>query len=126
MIERKGIYSIEEVFAHVYSKGQFSRNRDLRKHSFDGDVIKMTSQRYKVFKFKGYVCTACGLVGEYFAKERYEGHNRYHFNLYGHDKNGKEVLLTKDHIIAKANGGSNCLDNMQCMCSPCNSTKGCK
>lgn len=34
------------------------------------------------------------------------------------------ILLTKDHIIPKANNGKNELSNYQCMCQQCNLEKG--
>ena len=46
----------------------------------------------------------------------------WHLNLYGlRDK--KEVMLTVDHIIPKARGGSNELHNLQVLCEPCNVAK---
>jgi 5-methylcytosine-specific restriction endonuclease McrA len=37
---------------------------------------------------------------------------------------GTTDLLTIDHIIARARGGSNDLDNLQVLCRSCNSSKG--
>lgn len=45
-------------------------------------------------------------------------------NLYGYDKDGNEVLMTKDHIVPKSLGGRNCLENYQTMCCVCNCNKG--
>jgi len=40
----------------------------------------------------------------------------YHFNLYAIDENGNEVMMTKDHILAKARGGKDKIDNFQSCC----------
>ena len=92
--------------------------------SFDGHMVKMTSQRYQLFKTKGVTCVECGLVGEFFGLEKNRGQEgeRYHFNLYG-IRDGQEVLMTKDHIMPKSKGGLNTLDNYQVMCFDCNMEK---
>lgn len=70
-------------------------------------------------------CVHCGLVGTYFAVEKHHASDKsWHFNLYGVDASGKEVMITSDHIIPKSKGGSNNLPNRQPMCSPCNTAKG--
>lgn len=89
---------------------------------FDGDVIQMSSMRYKVFK-ESLVCCNCGAVGSRFYKEKTEVTNRrFHLNLYA-VVDGKEVLMTKDHIIPKSKGGPDTLDNLQTMCIICNEAK---
>lgn len=40
------------------------------------------------------------------------------------DENGKEVLMTKDHIIPKSKGGADDISNYQTMCERCNEAKG--
>ena len=45
-----------------------------------------------------------------------------YFNLYAID-NGHEVLMTKDHIIPIAQGGSDDYENYQTMCAICNNIK---
>lgn len=121
--ERKGIYSLDAVFAHTPDKS-FGVSKAL-KAEFDGDMISMTSSRYMLFK-RSVCCVRCGLNGEYFAKERsiYQPEAGFHFNLYGTNAKGEEVMLTKDHIIPKSKGGKNNLSNYQTMCSPCNNKKG--
>lgn len=123
MLERKAIYSIEEVYNKVCS--QLMATRSKPKVDFDGDLIKANSQRLQVFFTKGMTCMYCGVRGSFFAKERTKGtQDAYHLNLYGILPNGEEVLMTKDHIIPKSKGGRNCLENYQCMCSRCNEMKG--
>ena len=39
------------------------------------------------------------------------------------DKNGKAVLLTKDHIYPKSKGGLNNIKNYQVLCEKCNAIK---
>jgi 5-methylcytosine-specific restriction endonuclease McrA len=51
-------------------------------------------------------------------------HDRYHFNLYGYNERGEEIMLTKDHIIPKSKEGKNDIDNYQTMCCKCNWKKG--
>ena len=46
-----------------------------------------------------------------------------HFNLYAVE-DGRYVLMTKDHILAKARGGTDELYNYQTMCCTCNNLKG--
>lgn len=120
---RKEIYSVEEVLAKSVPS---STPKDMCKIDWDGDLIKMNSQRYEVFKTRGTTCVDCGIIGLFFAKERTEKCPTYHFNLYAIDEDGKEILMTKDHIIAKSNGGPNKLENYQTMCTHCNFEKGVK
>lgn len=118
---RKSKYTISEVqqalISHMFDKR-------TSRIMFDGDEIKANSQRYQLFFTKGFKCARCGIEGEFFAKERYPNSSRYHLNLYAIDKNGKEVLMTKDHIIPASKGGKNILSNYQTLCTVCNSAKG--
>lgn len=106
-------YSIEEVIPYI---GNYMK-------LYDEHLISMKSQRYQVFS-KSCTCVDCGIKGKYFVKERSGNAERFHFNLYGVDKNGEEVLMTKDHIIPKSKGGKNTIDNYQTMCTKCNTKKG--
>jgi hypothetical protein len=128
--ERNGIYTLDEVFTQIGNSWA----------EFDGDFIKITSDRYQVFR-ESLVCVRCGITGMYFAKERsakkvrkqlkggkfetsFRGTGRtWHFNLYGL-QNGKEVMLTKDHVLPKSKGGGNDLSNLCTMCMTCNTEKG--
>lgn len=124
--ERKGLYRLEDVFAHI--------NEDPSVYVlFDSDPIRMSSERYALFN-QNVVCVRCGVSGLYFAKERaiYVDRNtgrfwptshHFHFNLYGRNRHGHEVMLTKDHILPRAHGGKDELANYQSLCSPCNSRK---
>jgi len=92
---------------------------------YDGNKVKLFSLRLRTFANHGTCCANCGLCGHFFALERHVGsQGRYHFNLYGHDEEGNEILFTKDHILPKAKGGPDSLKNMQTMCIICNHLKG--
>ncbi len=116
---RKGVYPIDTVFNTLEDFMYLKKDTEV---DFDGDKIKASSQRYKVFK-KSSVCCKCGLRASFFAKERNLDSKRFHLNLYGIDENGNEVLFTKDHIIPKSKGGRNILSNYQTMCEICNEKK---
>ena len=92
---------------------------------FLGNSVKMTSMRYRLFATKGLKCVKCGIEGSFFSLEKChsEKSDRFHFNLYGIDKKGRPVLMTKDHIQPKAKGGLNSLKNLQTMCVNCNAKK---
>lgn len=129
-IRRKTRYEPEVIFAHL---DEFKKDeqrfiaRDgvdgMPTHfRLDGDYIKGNNKnRYRTFQ-KSLTCAGCGLVGEYFFKERYPDSSTWHLNLYG-VKNGEEVLFTKDHIRPKSKGGGNTLNNLQTMCYECNHDK---
>ena len=76
-------------------------NYDYRGEDKDGSPIYVHDQIYPTLTFRGTV--------------------KLHGCL---DENGNEVLMTKDHIWAKANGGKSNLANYQTMCHPCNHAKG--
>ena len=120
-LERKGIYSISEVRDTVKDHLFDERKSYVE---LDGDDIKANSQRYQTFFTKGIECVCCGIEGKFFAKERSPGDGHYHLNLYAIDENGREILMTKDHIIPKSKGGPNTLSNYQPMCVICNKRKG--
>jgi len=112
--ERKGVYSLDAIFDNI-DKSQFD---------YDGDIINVQSARYRLFA-KSVVCVKCGIAGSFFAKERHApSKGRYHFNLYAVREDGKEILMTKDHIVPRAKGGKDTDSNYQTMCSPCNQKKG--
>lgn len=69
----------------------------------------------------------CGIEGVFIAKERdwtAQKGSKFHFNLYAITPDGKEVQMTKDHIIPKSLGGPNHPDNYQTACATCNKKKG--
>ncbi len=47
-----------------------------------------------------------------------------HLNLFHVNRKGLWVLMTQDHIFPKHAGGSNGIENLQTMCTQCNSFKG--
>lgn len=131
-LHRIGIYKIEEVLPYVKFTKISTGKGDSRCNKTYGDYhVKMNSSRYQLFATKGLECIKCGLKGQYFALEQtWEVFNKNgssaHFNLYAIDSEGDEVLMTKDHILPKAQKGSEKLDNLQTMCCICNEEKGLK
>lgn len=121
MIRDNKKYSIEEVLNKVDTSKSLKYKA---KEDFDGDMIKVTSLRLYTFKEKGIKCVTCGIEGQYFVKEKTINDKSYHFNLYGINEDGEEVLITKDHIIPSSQGGKDRLENMQTMCKICNKAKG--
>jgi hypothetical protein len=83
--------------------------------------VKMNQDRYLLFR-QNSECVSCGLRGSRAFLESHKGDSSPHINLYG-EHEGKLVLMTKDHIRAKACGGEDCLSNYQTMCSTCNTLK---
>lgn len=121
MIRNEKKYPVNFIFSNIIEgnlKQKFRRD-------MDGDLINMGSDRYKVFQ-RSCICVECGIEGTYFLKEKHISKEPYHFNLYGVNDDGQEILMTKDHIIPKSQGGKNHLDNYQTMCTKCNAMKGTK
>lgn len=84
--------------------------------------VNMGSLRYQTFA-RSLQCSVCGLTGSVMVLERDHGKSCMpHFNLYAIE--GEDmVLMTKDHILPRAKGGKDHLDNMQTMCAICNGLK---
>jgi len=89
------------------------------------DVAKPSATRLKMFASGQIACVACGIRGDHFHIERHKNDKVMPFsvNLYGW-RGDKEILMTWDHVLPKSLGGSNRLENAQCMCTECNGEKG--
>ena len=79
---------------------------------------QITSKRFKYVMRIGECCVECGLKRDHVALGIDNGGNK-HWDLYAADG----TLLTIDHIVPKAKGGSDKKENYQLMCSPCNHKK---
>lgn len=82
------------------------------------------SRRMQLYHLKGTSCVSCGLEGDMVHEEREWKHATIHFNVYHVAPDGKETMITNDHILAKSLGGTNDFDNLQPMCARCNGKKG--
>lgn len=116
--DRLGIVPLDVVLPAIRDKG-------IKRIEVQGVSVKVEGLRLETFAHKGLVCGHCGLEGKFFAIERPATNPppTYHLNLYALDAEGDEVLMTQDHVLAKANGGKNHLSNSQTLCGPCNWTK---
>lgn len=113
-----GEFSPEDVFPFI------TVEESKREYVINGVTysVRMNSDRYHVFKANPK-CVACGMVGTRMILDINPGDQSPHFNLYG-EEDGRLVLMTKDHILAKSKGGQDALDNFQTMCCTCNNLKG--
>lgn len=97
----------------------------VKNFTFKGHKVNLTSITLKIIKRRPY-CTYCGC----FASKAYiclDGAMGNPFIGIYCLRGGREVLLTKDHIIAIADGGSKYgMKNLQTLCYDCNSAKGSK
>lgn len=111
----------------------FSKERLLFKffHSYQIDNVnqflnpKITLQNVakslKFFHQKGTTCQHCQTEGIYVVSGLYRGGSitkktRLLFNE-------NFIMMTKDHILAKANGGTSDMKNLQTLCAICNNKK---
>jgi len=115
-------YELQHVLPHIRA----ARTGGPERIELDGELVAVTSVRLQTFAFKGTRCVSCGIEGLRFRKVRtHPSDTRPHINLYAAGQSDLiEVLMTKDHIIPRARGGSDALSNMQTMCFRCNERKG--
>ncbi len=122
---RKETVPVQEVLPKI----QFTpRELNAQSHpeclkTIAGDLINMTSLKLQTFAKDGIRCRICGCKGVYFAKEKYPDEPYYHLNLYAL-KDGREVLMTRDHVVPQSKGGRDRLNNFQTLCQECNKKKG--
>jgi hypothetical protein len=121
---RKEIMPVNHILPHIiFTPKELSANSHPEALvSIGGDLVNMTSIKLQTFKKNGVRCRICACKGSYFAKEKYAGEPYFHLNLYA-AKDGREVLMTKDHIIPVAKGGRDRLNNFQTLCVDCNKKK---
>lgn len=75
--------------------------------------------RLRVFANKGLQCEYCPAEGTKFVlAQDYNGGK--HYDIYTADNQ----LMTVDHVLSRAKGGSEDLDNLVPCCTSCNSLKG--
>jgi 5-methylcytosine-specific restriction endonuclease McrA len=86
-----------------------------------GHKVKVSTLRLQSFKLHGTACVTCGIAGAAFFVER-TNQETPHLNLYTADN----ILMTRDHIVATADGGLDTIENSQTMCFPCNFAKDSK
>lgn len=121
---RIGKFSISDVLDHVPPFTAKLIGSVVKEYL--GKLVNMESHRYYCFLHSGIACVSCGLKASFFGLETHKKQKteNFHFNLYGINEAGEEILFTKDHIIAKKNGGKNHPVNYQTMCEECNRNKG--
>lgn len=120
------IVSPEYVFEHFVdeSSGVKCESGDIFSETLGKKFnVYKNSQRYLLFKRSGCTCVSCGMIADKcILIAEPDGSNRGHFEFVG-TKNDKYVIMTKDHIIPRALGGKDVLENYQPMCQECNVEK---
>lgn len=111
LIEKLPLSIIKETYRRKKSKTKIGEYEVERK-----------DDRYLNFIINGFKCAKCGLEGKYANLECNKKLGN-HLNVYAIDKNGKEILLTKDHIYPKSKGGLDSIKNYQVLCERCNNNK---
>lgn len=113
-----GEFNLDEVMPHI-TEAESKRDYHVGEHTY---TVRMNSDRYFVFKDNPR-CVSCGLEGTKMILDMNPGDNSPHFNLYA-EEDGRYVLMTKDHVLAKACGGTDELSNYTTCCAICNNLKG--
>lgn len=125
-MRRLAVFTPEDVLSHADPKAPRKDYPDLEGREWS---VKMCSQRYSTFQ-RSLSCACCGITGSVMILEwqlRGDGSEpkvqQPHFNLYAVTPDGL-ILITKDHILPKSQGGQDILSNYQTMCELCNTLKG--
>lgn len=107
--------SVEEICEIIRGK--------TKSYRIAGRTVLVEGVRLETFAYRGTDCICCGRKGLFWAID-HNAHFGYHLNLYTRNSNGREVLMTRDHAIAKSFGGPETVENMNPMCERCNKMRG--
>jgi len=114
--KRIGEFTIEEVLPYI------TEYESYKTYTVNGQKYEVRMNIDKYFVFLEHIhCAACNLEGTKMMLEL-STEDIPHFNLYGVD-NGKLVLMNRDHVLARANGGRNHKNNYITTCLLCNNLK---
>lgn len=113
--KRAGLVSIKMAVLAI-------KDKTTATAQFCGHTVKTKGLRLRTFAEDGVVCSACKLKANYFAVEN--NSSGWHLNLWGVNAEGREILFTHDHTVARCLGGEDKRSNTTTMCSPCNNAKG--
>lgn len=83
--------------------------------------IQNVPRSLKFFLQKGTKCQYCQTEGIYVVSGIYRGGCTVKKTRLLFDENF--VMMTRDHILAKANGGKSVMENLQTLCATCNVRK---
>jgi len=113
-----GEFELDDVLPYI------TTSEERREYVVNGRKyqVRMNSNRYFAFR-ASQCCVACGIEGKKMLLEQHPQDKSPHFNLYAVE-DGKLVLMTKDHILAKSFGGEDRASNFQTLCCICNNMKG--
>lgn len=104
----------------IYDLVDSAKGVPVKLETNDGPVeLKLKPFKFRLFK-ENMSCVCCGIKGTEMFLEKLG--QDFMVNLYA-KKDGRFVLMTKDHIVARAYGGRDNYSNMQTMCCECNSLK---
>lgn len=135
-VQSSGKSAIEKI----YGKKVFSISEILDEYcarterlEYNGITFGIRSSDYLRFIFSENVvkndfrCAICGTRASHFRIKRDTQSDKFYLHLYGfikRDNYTKYIIFNRDHIIPKALGGSNTLENYQLTCSECNCFRG--
>ena len=119
------------IHGHYYRAGTFDvkflsdyvKNHNL---SVCGVRAKGIGWKMRIYLTKGVKCAFCGREGKFVAIESEKNSTtpKFRFHVYSVDEDGTETMITIDHIIPRAKGGKDRVENAQPLCYDCNSKKG--
>lgn len=112
-----------KLSGELYTSPNWINASKLRISIPDNEIeVSLGSHTLQTFANDGIVCRKCGVVGSYFTVDS-NSYGHYYLNLFA-EKQGRHILMTKDHIIPRCRGGRNSIDNYQTLCKECNAEKG--
>lgn len=123
--KKEKLSAYERMATVSIEKGLQTLKDNASRATILGTDVSTRGLRLHTFLTKGTSCYVCGISGTFFAVERGRGETGgFHLNLWAVAPNGREVLMTHDHVLARALGGSNDISNSETCCGPCNWRKG--